>query len=124
MDSLKAKKVTSDFRLKKCAKKEQPPDRISHLPNEILVHTLSFLTLEDAIETSVLSKRWRDLWLNVARLDFDSQKFWKGMADTVQPNSATVLESNRHENVEWVNKVVQSHKSVVWDVFRIRFFFS
>ncbi|KAF7119969.1 hypothetical protein RHSIM_Rhsim13G0173200 [Rhododendron simsii] len=37
-------------------------DRISEFPDSILVHILSFLDIEDAVRTQVLSKRWRFLW--------------------------------------------------------------
>lgn len=50
--------LASGFAPRKCAKMEQPPkDRISRLPDEVLVHMLSFVNLKDAARTSILSKR-------------------------------------------------------------------
>ncbi|XP_031269574.1 F-box/FBD/LRR-repeat protein At4g26340-like isoform X1 [Pistacia vera] len=37
-------------------------DRISALPDEILHHILSFVSLKQAVRTSVLSKSWKETW--------------------------------------------------------------
>ncbi|CAI9092872.1 OLC1v1028220C1 [Oldenlandia corymbosa var. corymbosa] len=37
------------------------------------------------------------------------------------PNYASLLETSRHNYVEWVNKVLESHNALVLDEFRIRF---
>ncbi|XP_057422359.1 F-box/FBD/LRR-repeat protein At4g26340-like [Lotus japonicus] len=50
-------------------------DRISVLPSEVLCHILSFLPTEDVVATTVISKRWRSLWLLVPTLDFDYQRY-------------------------------------------------
>ncbi|KAI8021650.1 putative F-box/LRR-repeat protein [Camellia lanceoleosa] len=51
-------------------------DRISMLPDSLLIHILSFLpTIEDAIETGVLSKRWQYLWTSLPSLLFSYPDF-------------------------------------------------
>lgn len=50
-------------------------DRISELPNAILHHILSFRTTKDAGRTSVLSKRWRYLWVSMPTLYFNQEQF-------------------------------------------------
>ncbi|XP_058752407.1 putative FBD-associated F-box protein At3g50710 [Vicia villosa] len=45
-------------------------DRISRLPDDILSHILSFLTTKKAVRTSLLSKRWTDLWQSCDTIDF------------------------------------------------------
>ncbi|XP_009150780.2 F-box/LRR-repeat protein At3g58930 [Brassica rapa] len=50
-------------------------DRIGSLPEEVLSHILSFLTTKEAAITSILSKRWRNLFTLVPNLDIDDSVF-------------------------------------------------
>jgi hypothetical protein len=40
-------------------------DRISDLPDALLQHVLSLLPVDEAVQTSVLARRWRGLWKSV-----------------------------------------------------------
>jgi hypothetical protein len=53
---------------------EEEVDRISILPNDILVHILSSLPTNQAFVTSILSKRWKNLWCLVPALEFVGTK--------------------------------------------------
>ncbi|MBA0776397.1 hypothetical protein Gotri_011397 [Gossypium trilobum] len=46
-------------------------DFISNLPDEVLATIISGLPAIEAIRTTILSKRLKDVWRNVFRLDFD-----------------------------------------------------
>ena len=48
-------------------------DRISALPDHILSHILQFLSQKEATATSILSKRWKKLWLLYPYMDFDNR---------------------------------------------------
>jgi hypothetical protein len=51
------------------------PDRLSALPDELLRHVLSFLPSRQAVQTTVLSKRWVDLWRSVPAINLDLTDF-------------------------------------------------
>lgn len=46
-------------------------DFISNLPNDILLNILSLLPVDEAVRSSILSKRWISLWKNTPYLDLD-----------------------------------------------------
>ncbi|KAF5178993.1 Fbd-associated f-box protein [Thalictrum thalictroides] len=51
-------------------------DRISSLPEGVLHHILSFLDMKKVMQTSLLSSRWRLLWISLPHLNFSDQ-MWK-----------------------------------------------
>ncbi|KAF9606208.1 hypothetical protein IFM89_023663 [Coptis chinensis] len=50
-------------------------DRLSFLPDRIREHILSFLPMEEAVKTGILSSQWRDISGSLSNLDFDQRKF-------------------------------------------------
>ncbi|XP_058782471.1 F-box/LRR-repeat protein At3g26922-like [Vicia villosa] len=50
-------------------------DRISNLPDCLLLHILSFLKVEPVVQTCVLSKRWNNIWKHLPTLRFNSRDF-------------------------------------------------
>ncbi|KAH7857917.1 hypothetical protein Vadar_017889 [Vaccinium darrowii] len=46
-------------------------DKISSLPEALLLHILSLMPTHYAVRTSILSLRWKDLWALVPSLDFE-----------------------------------------------------
>ncbi|OMP04488.1 hypothetical protein COLO4_09613 [Corchorus olitorius] len=90
MDSSKSKIQADDFGGR---------DRISGLPDEILLHILSYLFTKDIIVTSSLSSRWKSLWklLSISNFDFDLRQ-----ADTLS------LGSVQRERFELYDCVVPS----------------
>ncbi|KAL6629483.1 hypothetical protein ACP70R_029248 [Stipagrostis hirtigluma subsp. patula] len=53
-------------------------DRLSTLPDCVLHIVLSFLPARHAVQTSVLSWRWRDLWCSMPCINIDEREFEVG----------------------------------------------
>jgi hypothetical protein len=53
-------------------------DKISSLPNCILLYIMTFLSTQEAIQTSVLSKRWKNLWKYLSILITKNDQFRTG----------------------------------------------
>jgi hypothetical protein len=47
------------------------PDLRTPIPNEILSSIISYLPIDEAVRSSILSKRWVSLWKHASHLDFD-----------------------------------------------------
>lgn len=113
----KRQQLSDKFSVKKCSKRDcTAEDRISKLPDEILAHILSFLSVKEAADTSVLSKRWLPLWTYIYRLDFNATK----------PLTEVALNRKlrkRHMNkyIRWVNRTLQMCKVQRLDQFRVCF---
>ncbi|KAG5133902.1 hypothetical protein JHK82_025090 [Glycine max] len=50
-------------------------DKISELPDNILLHMMNFMDTREAVQTCVLSKRWNNLWKRLTSLLFNSSEF-------------------------------------------------
>ncbi|KAL5854404.1 hypothetical protein ACOSQ4_004206 [Xanthoceras sorbifolium] len=60
-------------------------DRLSSLPDPIIHYILSLTDTKSAVQTCVLSKKWRDHWTNIHSLNFDRSSFgrWVGFRNFV-----------------------------------------
>jgi len=57
-------------------RRRREADRLSRLPNDVLCRILSFLTTKQTVRTSVLSKRWTNLWLSVPDIEINDIFIW------------------------------------------------
>ncbi|ESQ42219.1 hypothetical protein EUTSA_v10013474mg [Eutrema salsugineum] len=58
-----------------CHQRPAREDLISKLPDSLISQILLYLPTEEAVRTSVLSNRWKSLWLSIPGLDLDSRVF-------------------------------------------------
>ena len=59
-----------------------PVDRISTLPDDILGFILSFFPTKEAVQTSILSKRWRYAWTFASKIEISNYS-----SNVINPNS-------------------------------------
>ncbi|CAA0384346.1 unnamed protein product [Arabidopsis thaliana] len=65
-------------------------DQISTLPDNVLVMILKEMLTEDAVKTSVLSKRWKTVWKQVPYVLFDMQKSFLTIMEPLPTHSNRV----------------------------------
>lgn len=53
---------------------DEKPDLISTLPDNVLSYILSFLSIDEAVRSGVLSSRWKNLWRETSHVEFDGKK--------------------------------------------------
>ncbi|KAF2934132.1 hypothetical protein DAI22_04g140033 [Oryza sativa Japonica Group] len=95
--------------------------RLGELPDELLLSILSCLTTRQAVQTSVLSRRWRHLWRSTPRFDVDLAEFARP-----PPSSAPWLLHGRGSTDPWERlrgftaRLLMYHAAPVLDAFRLR----
>ncbi|XP_057808135.1 F-box/LRR-repeat protein At3g26922-like [Salvia miltiorrhiza] len=91
-------------------------DRISELPDEIILGILSFLSLRECVTTSVLSSRWSDLWKHTPNLNLNAKLLTNHYQEPIQGHA---WDAERCKYIEIVNSILQSHKAPSLKEFRI-----
>ncbi|KAM7467311.1 hypothetical protein LguiB_014873 [Lonicera macranthoides] len=108
-------------KLQKCSRSRRPSmaDRISELPEGILVNIVSLLTIEEAARTSILSHGWKKLWtFSPGSLNFDGSKV---LEEIIFSRNYGLLEPERIKFVSWVNQILNAHKGVTIKELRVQF---
>ncbi|RCV09450.1 hypothetical protein SETIT_2G029700v2 [Setaria italica] len=98
---------------KTCCSVQQPAqnnDRISALPDDILIKVLSLMTVMEAAVTACLSTRWRHLWGNVDHLILDKHTFKMQVPENSNNNENPDLWNQEATKfVSKVNEVLHHH---------------
>ncbi|PNX99738.1 F-box/LRR-repeat protein [Trifolium pratense] len=89
-------------------------DRISELPDEILSHILTMLSMKDVLKTSILSRRWCNVWSLRRDLCFDFLNVF-GIENELN------LDMSRHEFAKRVDQFVKKFKGIDIDSFLVNF---
>ncbi|XP_076939868.1 FBD-associated F-box protein At2g26860-like [Bidens hawaiensis] len=81
-------------------------DRLSSLPEELQSHVLSLMPTKFAVQTCVLSKRWRYTWMSITNLNFDD----------IPPLGFTNLETSQIESlpVNFYRTWIQGSSVSIW----------
>lgn len=103
-----------------CRDQHYSTDRISMLPDELLVCILSLLTLKESVATSLLSRRWRYSWTLMPTLYFDAESSLFKVEMTENKKLVTD-EETMTKYVRWVDHVLALHKCYAIEDFRVYF---
>ncbi|XP_065617687.1 F-box/LRR-repeat protein At3g26922 isoform X2 [Quercus suber] len=100
-------------------KKDTLVDRISDLPESLICHILSFLPIQEAVATSILSSRWQHLWTLVSRLDLDSGTIGDSLSCGQSPNQG---HCKPFSFGHIVSTLLTLHRAPYLRTFRLKFF--
>ncbi|XP_048603084.1 F-box/FBD/LRR-repeat protein At5g56420-like [Brassica napus] len=85
-------------------------DRLSQLPDDLLIKILSFVPTKCAVATSILSKRWLSLWTLVASLVFE---------DFSEEEDEEINEIHVRSLSQFVSGTLLLHKAAVLERFHL-----
>lgn len=94
-------------------------DKLSELPDEILLSIMSRLTMKEAAKTSIFSHKWKKLWeYYPGILNFEDSR-------TKEEQRSAYIRSEVSQNtcnfVRWVTHVVEHHFGPAVEEFRVTF---
>ncbi|KAG5133905.1 hypothetical protein JHK82_025093 [Glycine max] len=83
-------------------------DRISELPDSVLLHIIEFMDTKSGVQTCVLSKRWKDLWKSLTNLSFDYSYFRR---ISYFKKFVSQILSTRDHSISLLNLDIRLHRS-------------
>ncbi|KAI3457259.1 hypothetical protein Pfo_013922 [Paulownia fortunei] len=100
-------------------------DRISVLPDDILHHVFLYLPIKSIAQTSVLSKRWKNLWYSFPDLDFTTVNTLANASIVMSSNVGKRARSYILKGAKYVDQILsllEKHSDI--RVLRFRAFLS
>nr|XP_011466329.1 PREDICTED: putative FBD-associated F-box protein At5g56440 [Fragaria vesca subsp. vesca] len=113
-DSLKSAVADTGLYFKDDVQNLVVVDRISALPDDLIVSIVSLLPLKEAAATSVLSTRWRHIWTFVTTLDFHHDILFQ-----LRSYKRVRIESELDMYLNWVNSVMKQHRGPCINLLRV-----
>ncbi|XXG59630.1 hypothetical protein AAC387_Pa04g1680 [Persea americana] len=89
--------------------KNQEEDHISQLPDAILHHILSLIPLKCAVSTSIVSKRWKELW----------KTMWADTTTLEFCGKFATSDQSYHDTPRIINRFLRTHRRSTIDTFRL-----
>ncbi|PIA65598.1 hypothetical protein AQUCO_00100829v1 [Aquilegia coerulea] len=98
--------------------KETNNDRFNDLPDAMLLHILSFLDMKEVLDASLISKRWRYLWVSVPAINIDGS-YWEDKKKLFRDFVENVVlrhdESNIYKfNLVYLSQLTDMHQTTKW----------
>jgi hypothetical protein len=93
---------------------------ISNLPNNVLIHILSFLSTKNAIKTSILSTKWRHLWTYLSVFDFRISYPFRSYS-LLYTVATLVHKSNHHHHLLEINRLTIHVPQVTLGAHKVTF---
>lgn len=90
-------------------------DRLSSLPEALILIIISFLPFKEAARTSVLSPDWRHRWRATKNIEFNEHDFVKNNTD------AADRETQRQDFISFVQRWIETYQEIVIDKFSLTF---
>lgn len=90
-------------------------DYINKLPDEVLVLILDKLPMEAVLHTSLVSKRWKDLWKSKSRIDLGYSWIQK-THKSVLPSLFEILQSHQEPRIQSISVSLRHDPSMFFEV--------
>ncbi|KAI3753911.1 hypothetical protein L2E82_25976 [Cichorium intybus] len=87
-------------------------DYISNLPDCILHHILSFIPTKEVVKASILSTRWKNLWVSIPNIEIDYALLYARGIDDLNPLKVTSF-------MNFVEKVLEVRGASKLEKFRL-----